>query len=230
MPDDKLIEWFSGVEPNRKGQWMITIAPKDGSLTLQASAERQFDLSQYLNRFDFISKSIPRSASRPPSTKRDSEDSSDIIAAIKSNNDLNGDSLHDRVIDMIAQIGKWSGYVPTKGYKVPQDSPYQIDVVWLNRDLLELAVEVQIGGNETEAKDRLVHAKRFGARKILIVSKVESLKRLKQICRYEPDLKNWLEIWSIVKVYRMYLAGQQFFELFRPFEKQQWSQEIREIT
>ena len=158
VPDDKLIEWFSGVEPNRKGQWMITIAPKDGSLTLQASAERQFDLSEYLNRFDFISKTTPRSASRPPPTKRYSEDSSDVIAAIKSNNDLTGDSLHDRVIDMIAQIGKWSGYVPMKGYKVPPDSPYQIDVVWLDRDLLELAVEVQIGGNQTEAKDRLVHA------------------------------------------------------------------------
>ena len=28
VPDDKLVEWFSGVEPNRKGQWMITIALK----------------------------------------------------------------------------------------------------------------------------------------------------------------------------------------------------------
>ena len=103
-------------------------------------------------------------------------------------------------------------------------------MVWLNRDLLELAVEVQVGGNETEAKDRLVHAKRFGARKIVVVSKTESVKRLKEICRYEPDLKNWLEIWSVAKVYRMYLARQQFFELFRPFEKQQWSPEIREMT
>ena len=126
----------------------------------------------------------------------------------------------DRVIDMVAQIDKWSGYVPAKSHKVPPDSPYQIDVVWLDRDLIGLAVEVQVGGNETEAKDRLVHAKRFGARKIVVVSKTESIKRLKEICRYEPDLKNWLEILSLAKVYRTYLAGQQFFELFQPFEKQ----------
>jgi hypothetical protein len=130
---------------------------------------------------------------------------------------------------MIAQVGKWSGYIARKSYKVPSDSPYEIDVVWLERDLLELAVEVQVGGNETEAKDRLVHAKRFGARKIAVVSKAGSVKRLKEICRYEPDLKNWLEIWSLEKIYRMYLAGQQFFELFHPFEKQQWSAEIREV-
>lgn len=176
VPDDKLVEWFSGVEPNRKGQWMITIAPKDGSLMLQASGESQFDLTQYLNRFDFISKTIPVPSHRPTVKRKGAEDSSDVIAAIKSNPDLSGDSLHDRVIDMIAQIGKWSGYVPVKSYKVPADSPYQIDVVWLNRDLLELAVEVQVGGNETEAKDRLVHAKRFGARKIVVVTKIESLK------------------------------------------------------
>jgi hypothetical protein len=230
VPDDKLVEWFTGVEPNRKGQWMITIAPKDGSLMLQASGERQFDLTKYLNRFDFISKTIPVPSHRPTVKRKRAKDSSDVIAAIKSNPDLSGDSLHDRVIDMIAQIGKWSGYVPVKSYKVLPDSPYQIDVVWLNRDLLELAVEVQVGGNETEAKDRLVHAKRFGARKIVVVTKIESLKRLKEICRYEPDLKNWLEIWSVAKIYRMYLAGQQFFELYQPFEKQQWSPEIREMT
>lgn len=230
VPDDRLVEWFSGVEPNRKGQWMITIALKNSKLTLHASAERQFDLTPYLNRFDFISKTIPVPAQRQTIRRKATEDSSDVIDAIKSNPDLSGDSLHDRVIDMVAQIGKWSGYVPAKNHKVPPDSPYQIDVVWLDRDLIELAVEVQVGGNETEAKDRLVHAKRFGARKIVVVSKIESIKRLKEICRYEPDLKNWLEIWSLAKVYRMYLAGQQFFELFRPFEKQQWSPEIREVV
>jgi hypothetical protein len=209
---------------------MITIALKNGKLTLHASAERQFDLTPYLNRFDFISKTIPAPAQRHTIRRKATEDSSDVIDAIKSNPDLSGDSLHDRVIDMVAQIGKWSGYVPAKSHKVPPDSPYQVDVVWLDRDLIELAVEVQVGGNETEAKDRLVHAKRFGARKIVVVSKTESIKRLKEICRYEPDLKNWLEIWSLAKVYRMYLAGQQFFELFQPFEKQQWSPEIREVT
>lgn len=230
VPDDKFVEWYEGVKPNRKGQWMVNILPREGKLILHATADRRFDVTEYINRYDFISKSIPLPIA-PLVLRREqfAAPLQDVTEAIMTNAELVGDSLHDRIIDMLAQIGKWMGYVAEKGYKVPPDSPYQIDVVWLDRDLLEVAVEVQVGGSETEAKDRLVHAKRFGVRKVIVVSAPESINRLKNLCRYEPDLKNWLEIWSIPKVYQMYLSGRQFFELFRPFEKQQWAEEIREF-
>jgi hypothetical protein len=113
---------------------------------------------------------------------------------------------------------------------LPEDSPYQIDVVWLRNDILDVAIEVQVGGNETEAKDRLVHARRFGARKIAVVCVPEAVARLRSLCRYEPELKNWLQIWSIAKIYEMYLGGREFFSLFRPFELQEWSEQITEVT
>jgi hypothetical protein len=162
--------------------------------------------------------------------KQTSPSLEEIMEPILSSPDLVGGSLHDRVIDMLAQIGKWMGYVSEKDHMVAADSPYQLDVVWLDRGLMEVAVEVQVGGNETEAKDRLVLARRFGARKIIVVSMPDGINRLKNLCRYEPELKNWLEIWSVPKVYEMYLSGRKFFELFRPFERQQWTEEINEIV
>jgi hypothetical protein len=100
----------------------------------------------------------------------------------------------------------------------------------MRNDLVEVAVEVQVGGSESEAKDRLVHARRFGARKVVVVSAAPSVNRIKSICRYEPELKNWLEIWGINPLYEMYTSGGRFFDLFRPFERQQWREEIAHFT
>jgi hypothetical protein len=197
---------------------------------LRLSAGKQLDVTEFVNRYDFLSKSIPPPVAIPLlGRSQASVAGQDIIDAIMSSPELSGDTLHTRIIAMLTQVGKWKGYVAETEYRVPQDSPYQIDVVWLDRELLEVAIEVQVGGNETEAKDRLVHAKRFGARKVIVVSMFESMNRLRSLCRYEPDLKNWLEIWSTAKVHEMYQSGRKFFELFRPFERQQWSEEIKEI-
>lgn len=232
LPDDRLLEWYEGVEPNRKGHWMVNILPRDDRLVMKVSANRpEHDLAEYLNRYDFISRSVPQSLIRqmraPMTAAQPVEQVKDQIMA---HADLEGNSLHDRVCDMLAQVGKWMGYATERGYKVAPDSPYQLDVAWLRNNLLEVAVEVQVGGSESEAKDRLIHARRFGARKLIVVSGPESVGRLKSISRHEPDLKNWLQIWGIGKVYQMYLSGKDFFEVFRPFERQQWSGEITEFV
>jgi len=57
---------------------------------------------------------------------------------------------------------------------------------------MDVAMEVHNGGNETEAKDRLRQALRFGARKVVIVSVPAAVTRLRNICRFEAELKNWL--------------------------------------
>lgn len=231
LPDDRLLEWYEGVEPNRKGHWMVNIFPRDDRLVMKISANRpEYDLTEYLNRYDFISRSVPESLIRqmraPASAAQPVEQVKDQIMA---HPDIQGNSLHDRVCDMLAQVGKWMGYATERGYKVAPDSPYQLDVAWLRNDLLEVAVEVQVGGSETEAKDRLIHARRFGARKLIVVSGPESVGRVKSISRHEPDLKNWLQIWGIGKIYQMYVSGREFFDVFRPFEKHRWSEEIVEV-
>jgi hypothetical protein len=232
VPDDKLFEWCEDATPNRKGLWLITVVPKGDSLMLRPPGARAaYDVSEYVNRYDFISKSIPEPVLRrvvaPPPGKADEEQ---VTASILMDTSLEGASLHERLVDMLVKIGKWAGYAAERSYKVPPDSPYQIDVVWMRNDLLEVAMEVQVGGSESEAKDRLIHARRFGARKVIVVSAAGSVNRIKNICRYEPDLKNWLEIWSISKTYEMYTSGAQFFGLFRPFERQQWREEISHIA
>jgi len=229
VPDDVLLEWCSDLKPNRKGHWLLRVIPRDGELILRVTGKSPINLNDYINRYDFISQHIPRPIEArvvPSATAPPSEEVDNLILA---NQELQGASLHEKVIDILYQIGAWMGYTPRKTYKVRPDSPYEIDVVWLRNDLLDVAVEVQVSGNEAEAKDRLIHARRFGARKIIVVSASKSIPRLKSICRYEPDLKNWLEVWSFGKVYQMFLAGRQFFELFRPFERQEWTEEIREV-
>ena len=62
---------------------------------------------------------------------------------------LSGDSLHERVIDIVAQIGEWVGLRVRKSFTAEPKSPYVIDVVWLNGDEIELAAEIHDGGNET---------------------------------------------------------------------------------
>lgn len=231
LPDERLLSWYEGVEPNRKGYWMVTIAVEADKLVLKMPGARpDYDVSEFVNRYDFVSKSIPVDLSRRPQVATPPAKAfEDVTRLIMSNPELQGSSLHERVIDMLAQIGRWTGYSPEKSFKVPEDSPYEIDVVWLRNDILDVAIEVQVGGNETEAKDRLAHARRFGARKIVVVSIPESLPRLRSVFRYESELKNWLQIWAVAKVYQMYLGGKEFYSLFRPFEQQQWSEQVTEV-
>lgn len=98
----------------------------------------------------------------------------------------------------------------------------------MEREELALAVEVHDGGNETEAKDRLRQPLRFGCRKVIIVSVPSAVARVRSVSHFEADLKNWLEIWSVARVYKMFNYGHHFFEEFRPFRKRQRSDDIAE--
>ncbi|MGH9670753.1 MAG: hypothetical protein ACRD3A_11665 [Terriglobales bacterium] len=230
VPDDKIFEWYDGVEPNRKGHWFMKIVPENGRLTMKVGHGRaDVDTQEYLNRFDLISPIIPRPLPRIAAPTVGAETGfAEVKAAIMADDRLSGDSLHEKVIDMLAQIGDWSGYEPKKSYAVEPKSPYTIDIVWFGGEELDLAVEVHDGGNETEAKDRLRQALRFGARKVVIVSVPNAIPRLRSLCRFEADLRNWLEIWNVGRVYKMYRSGFEFFGSFRPFRRRQRSDEIPE--
>jgi len=71
---------------------------------------------------------------------------------------LQSKSLHDRLGEMLEQIGAWMDYNTQTRHKIIPDHAYEIDVAWLDGKNPEVAIEVQISGNLTEAKDRLAQA------------------------------------------------------------------------
>ena len=128
---------------------------------------------------------------------------------------LQATSLHDRLGEMLEQIGSWMDYNTQTRHRITADHAYQLDVAWLSGKNPEVAIEIQIGGNLTEAKDRLAQARRFNYRKLVIVLQTDGLKRLNDLMRHEPDLRSWMDAWSIGAVYEMYTAGERFFGYYR---------------
>lgn len=127
---------------------------------------------------------------------------------------LDSKSLHDRLAEMLEQIGSWMDYNTQTKHKISPDHSYQLDVAWLKGKNPEVAVEIQISGNITEAKDRLAQARKFNYRKVVIVLLETDLKRLNTLMKFEPDLKSWMEAWSIGAVYEMYTSGEGFFKYY----------------
>lgn len=128
---------------------------------------------------------------------------------------LQSKSLHDRLGEMLEQVGSWLDYNPQTKYKITPDHAYELDVVWLKGKNPEIAVEIQISGNLTEAKDRLAHARKFNYRKVIIVIRENEMTRLNTLMRHEHDLRCWMEAWSIGSVYEMYMAGQKFNKYYK---------------
>jgi hypothetical protein len=128
---------------------------------------------------------------------------------------LQSNSLHDRLGEMLQEIGSQMDFRSHTRYKIIPDHAYELDVAWLSGKNPEVAIEIQISGNITEAKDRLAHARKFNYRKVILVILEKELRRLNDILKHEPELRNWLEAWSIGAVYEMYTNGQNFFKYYR---------------
>jgi len=124
-------------------------------------------------------------------------------------------SLHDRIGEMLEQIGTWMGYNAQTRHKIVPGHAYELDVVWLSGKNPEIAIEIQISGNLTEAKDRLSHARKFNYRKVIMILQESDLKRLNKLMKHEPELRNWMDAWSIGAVFEMYKAGEEFFNYYR---------------
>jgi predicted RNA-binding protein len=127
---------------------------------------------------------------------------------------LQSNSLHDRIGEMLEQIGSWMDYNTQIRHKITPDHAYQLDVAWLSGKNPEVAIEVQISGNLTEAKDRLSQARKFNYRKVIMVLKSVDLQRLNLIMRHEPELRSWMEAWSIGAILEMYRSGKKFFNYY----------------
>jgi predicted RNA-binding protein len=128
---------------------------------------------------------------------------------------LESKSLHDRLGEMLEQIGSWLDYNTQTKHKITPDHAYELDVAWLKGKNPEIAVEIQISGNLTEAKDRLAHARKFNYRKVIIVIREDEMPRLNTLMRHEHDLRCWMEAWSIGSIYEMYMAGVKFNKYYK---------------
>jgi predicted RNA-binding protein len=124
-------------------------------------------------------------------------------------------SLHDRLGEMLETIGSWMDYNTQTRHKITPDHAYELDVAWLSGKNPEVAIEIQISGNLTEAKDRLAQARKFNYRKVILVLREQDMERLNRIMKHEPELRSWMEAWSIGAVYEMYSAGEKFFRYYR---------------
>lgn len=124
-------------------------------------------------------------------------------------------SLHDRLGEMLEQIGSWMDFNTQTRHKITPEHAYELDVAWLNGKNPEVAIEIQISGNLTEAKDRLAQARKFNYRKVIIVIRESEMERLNALMKHEPELRSWMEAWSIGAIYEMYKAGETFFHYYR---------------
>lgn len=128
---------------------------------------------------------------------------------------LNSKSLHDRLGEMLEQIGSWLDFNTQTRHKITPDHAYELDVAWLRGKNPEVAIEVQIAGNLTEAKDRLAQARKFNYRKVILVIREAEMQRLNNVMRHENDLRCWMEAWSLGAIYEMYKAGERFNGYYR---------------
>jgi predicted RNA-binding protein len=167
-----------------------------------------------------------RKPNRPPKPTDDPGSESEFETTIMSL-PLQANSLHDRIGEMLEQIGAWMDYNTQTRHKITPDHAYMLDVAWLSGKNPEIAVEVQIGGNLTEAKDRLAQARKFNYRKVILVLKEGDLERLNSLMRHEPELRSWMEAWSIGAVYRMYMAGEKFFAYYRQLKESVYKEKTK---
>jgi len=133
--------------------------------------------------------------------------------AIMDDPNLESSSLHDRLGEMLAILGSRMEFNTFTRHRVTPDHAVELDVAWLRGRNPELAVEVQIGGNITEAKDKLAQARKFNYRKVIMVIEESQLSRLNAIVKFD-ELMDWLEAWSIQSVLRLYTSGISFLNLY----------------
>jgi predicted RNA-binding protein len=126
---------------------------------------------------------------------------------------LESNSLHDRIGEMLETIGSRMGFNTYTRHKITPEHAVELDVAWLRGKNPEVAIEIQIGGNIVEAKDRLAQARKFNYRKVIMVIEEAQLPRLNSIVKFD-ELIDWMDAWSIPAVFKLYSTGMSFLGLY----------------
>ena len=233
IPATTLLDYLDDVPTATDDNWKIRIFKDKDQFDLHVSGKQSINVTEYLNKYELVEE---RDVSDEPihiateSIDQEEKVLFSIQDEIMNLDGIKGNSLHDKLIDMIRQIGEWMEYKSVPEFKLRPDVPYVLDVAWIKNDAIHIAIEVQISGNVTEAKDRLILARKFGARKCVIVSSPDKVDRIKGVFRYESDIKHWIEIWGLERIYNMFVDGRSFFENYAEFNTHQYRDEIIEIV
>jgi hypothetical protein len=65
-------------------------------------------------------------------------------------------------------------------------------------------------------------------RKVIIVTEINRLKRVRDIFMYNGEIRSWTEVWSFNRIFNMYESGQKFFKDFIKFNNYSWNENIVE--
>jgi hypothetical protein len=218
-------------------QWKPIIRNRNGVFILRCYGI--YEITDYLNRYDYLiqeddSNKQQMLFNEPIKFKTEIEVKSEYqkLKDLVSDYKLNKNDLHSTTIFMLKKMGEWLGYkVLTE--TVPPDIPnfpYRIDCLWYKDDDLYLAIEVCDKGNIEKDKDALKQAKNFGARKVVIVTEIKKLERIRKLFMYNGELKYWTEVWTFNRVFNMFENGQKFFRDFTKFRSYQWNENIVEYV
>ncbi len=183
-----------------------------------------------LSDFEVIKGAIGRQKLRTQAEVKpeevEEERGMDVSNAILSLPELTASSLHDRIAEMLHIIGLHMGYDSVQKYKTRPDSPYQIDVVWLQSKNPQVAMEVHHSGVLGDALNRLGHARDFNFRKVvLIVVESADHRRALGILKFDDKLKHVIDLWSTNSIYKMYSSCVSFHTLFNKFNKSVYKEE-----
>jgi len=119
-------------------------------------------------------KIVPLRGRKPEGKLLTEEKAKEAIMALP----LQKITLHDRICEMLDTLGSRMGYNSYTNYRITPEHAVELDVAWLDKRSPEIAIEVQIGGNLVEAKDKLAQARKFNYRKVIMVIEEGQLPRL----------------------------------------------------
>jgi hypothetical protein len=242
VPLSFMIEILKGARANDHTtfhQWKPMIRNRNGTFILRCNGI--YEITDYLNRYDYLLQdqdtdnekqqilpNIPAKFSSEIEVRSERDKIKDLIFEHK----LDKNDLHSATIFMLKNMGEWLGYevlTETVPPGIP-NFPYQIDCLWYKDNDLYLAVEVCNKGSIEKDKDALKQAKSFGARKVVIVTDVTKLERIRKLFMYNGELKFWTEVWTFNRIFNMFENGQKFFRDFTKFKNYQWNENIVEYV
>ncbi len=219
----KLVPYLSFIE--KKDRWGVYL---QGSIRQIPEEDFRLIESEMRKAIAERERAIPGMDAPCPIKAKTEQEYEQAVLALP----LQSKSLHDRLGEMLEQVGSSLDYNTQTRYRITPDHAYELDVAWLRNKNPEVAIEVQISGNLTEAKDRLAQARKFNFRKVIIVIRESEMTRLNTLMRHEPDLRSWMEAWSIGAIYEMYTASETFFNYYRRFIQASYAekQELELVT
>lgn len=229
MPAVRMLELLDDVATASDDNWKIKIYESGGAYEMVLTGKPSIPIDEFLNQFKLLGIDDTIVSNGESLVESPIKAELSIEEEILDLDGVKGKTLHDRLIDMLYQVGSWMDYDPKTEYGIRHDSPYKLDVAWIANGAIHIAIEVQVGGNVTEAKDRLSLARKFGARKLILVSTPDKIDRIRSVFRYESDVRNWLEVWGLEPVLKMFVDGRSFIESYSQFNSHKYREDITEI-